>query len=67
VLGSDVFSDLAVVRLPSDRTYPVATLGDSEALEAGEPILSFSLSFRHEREREAWVGLGESDSRLAGY
>ncbi|WP_409296341.1 S1C family serine protease [Peribacillus sp. SCS-26] len=38
--GSDIWTDLAVVEVDSDKIKTVADFGDSKALKAGEPVIA---------------------------
>lgn len=40
LVGTDVFTDLAVLKIPSDKVDTVATFGDSDALKVGEPAIA---------------------------
>lgn len=40
VVGSDVYSDISVVRIPADKVQEVATLGDSSQLSIGETAIA---------------------------
>ena len=40
VLGSDIFTDLAVLRIDADHVSTVAELGTSEHLRPGEPVIA---------------------------
>jgi len=54
VIGSDMRSDLAVVKIPAADDLPVAALGDSDALEVGEWVIAIGAPF----ELEASVSTG---------
>lgn len=40
VIGTDPFTDVAVLKLPSDRTYPYIKMADSDKIESGEIVLA---------------------------
>ena len=40
VLGTDVWTDLAVLKVPSEKIKIVAEFGDSSVLQAGEPVIA---------------------------
>lgn len=40
IVGSDVYSDISVVRIPADKVQEVATLGDSSQLSIGETAIA---------------------------
>lgn len=40
VVGSDVYSDISVVRIPADKVQEVATFGDSSQLSIGETAIA---------------------------
>lgn len=40
ILGSDVFTDLAVVRIEDKHVNKVAEFGDSDSLKIGEPVIA---------------------------
>lgn len=40
VLGTDVWTDLAVLKVPSEKIKTVAEFGDSSVLQAGEPVIA---------------------------
>ena len=40
VLGTDVWTDLAVLKVPSNSIETVAEFGDSSVLQAGEPVIA---------------------------
>ncbi|MBG9367443.1 S1C family serine protease [Streptococcus sp. NLN64] len=40
VIGSDVYSDISVVRIPADKVQEVATFGDSSQLSIGETAIA---------------------------
>lgn len=40
VVGSDVYSDISVVRIPADKVKEVATFGDSSQLSIGETAIA---------------------------
>ena len=40
VLGTDVWTDLAVLKVPADSIKTVAEFGDSSVLQAGEPVIA---------------------------
>lgn len=40
VLGSDIWTDLAVLKVPGDSITTVAEFGDSSVLQAGEPVIA---------------------------
>ena len=40
VLGTDVWTDLAVLKVPSEKIETVAEFGDSSVLQAGEPVIA---------------------------
>lgn len=40
VLGTDVWTDLAVLKVPSEKIKIVAEFGDSSILQAGEPVIA---------------------------
>jgi S1-C subfamily serine protease len=45
VLGADTRSDVAVIRILDEADLPVAALGDSDALEVGEPVIAIGSPF----------------------
>ncbi|WP_285907428.1 Do family serine endopeptidase [Pseudodesulfovibrio pelocollis] len=45
IVGRDKETDLAVIRIKSDRALPVLTLGDSDALMVGEWVLAIGNPF----------------------
>jgi S1-C subfamily serine protease len=45
VLGDDPFTDLALLQLAPERTYPALPLGDSNLLRAGEIVLAVGAPF----------------------
>ncbi len=74
VIGTDRFTDIAVLKLISDRTdYPIVRLGSSDDLEAGQTVLA--LGSPHGLARSVSKGivsvtdryLGEGGSRPALY
>lgn len=40
VIGSDVWTDLAVLSIPADKVTKAATFGDSDSLTVGEPAIA---------------------------
>ena len=40
VIGSDVWTDLAVLSIPSEKVKTVATFGDSDSIKVGEPAIA---------------------------
>lgn len=40
VLGTDIWTDLAVLKVPGDSIKTVAEFGDSSVLQAGEPVIA---------------------------
>lgn len=40
LVGSDIWTDLAVITIDSDKVKTVATFGDSDALKQGEPVIA---------------------------
>lgn len=40
LIGSDIWTDLAVVEVSSEKITKVASFGDSDALKAGEPVIA---------------------------
>lgn len=40
LLGSDIYTDLAVLRIPADKVTNVATFGSSAAVQVGEPSIA---------------------------
>ena len=49
VVGSDPDTDLALIKVESDRQFPVATLGNSDALRVGEWVCAIGnpLAYEH--------------------
>jgi putative serine protease PepD len=45
VLGTDADTDVAVLRLPADAQLPALPLGDSDTLQAGDPVVAFGSPF----------------------
>jgi putative serine protease PepD len=45
VLDTDTDADVAVLRLPSGHQLPALPLGDSNTLEAGDPVVAFGSPF----------------------
>ncbi|GGI64918.1 S1C family serine protease [Enterococcus alcedinis] len=40
LVGTDAFTDLAVLKIPSEKIETVATFGDSDSLNVGEPAIA---------------------------
>ena len=40
LVGTDAYTDLADIKIPSDKVETVATFGDSSALKVGEPAIA---------------------------
>lgn len=40
LVGTDAYSDLAVLKINSDKVETVASFGDSSALKVGEPAIA---------------------------
>lgn len=47
ILGGDLFTDLAVLRVPSDQVGEPIELGVSEALKVGEPVIAIGNPLGH--------------------
>ena len=45
VIGTDVQTDLAVIKIEADRELPVARLGNSDAVQVGDWVLAFGSPF----------------------
>lgn len=40
LVGTDAYTDLAVLRISSDKVDTVASFGDSDSLKVGEPAIA---------------------------
>jgi S1-C subfamily serine protease len=69
VYGVDSKTDLAVVKVKSDRALPVAALGDSDALRVGEFVLALGAPFGLDATATSGIvsGLHRSGLGLARY
>lgn len=69
VYGVDTATDLAVVKVESDRPLPVAVLGDSDALKVGEFVLALGAPFGLEATATSGIvsGLHRSGLGIARY
>jgi len=45
VIGTDLETDLAIIKIDADRDLPVARLGNSEAVQVGDWVLAFGSPF----------------------
>ena len=64
VLGSDPYLDLAVVRIPVDAVYAVATLGNSEGTNLGDTIFTVGAPLGYEYRGSITRGTMSGKNRL---
>lgn len=63
IVGEDAFSDLALLRVYADRLVPV-TLGDSDKLLVGEPVVAIGTPYSEEFAGSAFSGSVSSTNRV---
>ncbi|PSL45911.1 HtrA-like peptidase [Salsuginibacillus halophilus] len=63
ILGEDVLTDLAVLRIPSDEVETVANFGDSETLRSGEPAIAIGNPLGPEFSRTVTQGIISATER----
>ena len=64
VLGSDPYLDLAVVRIPVDAVYAVATLGNSDGTNLGDTIFTVGAPLGYEYRGSITRGAMSGKNRL---
>jgi serine protease Do len=57
VVGTDKYSDLAVLQIPTDYVTGVATFGNSDTLQVGEPAIAIGNPLGHDFSQTVTVGV----------
>ncbi|MHC5268899.1 S1C family serine protease [Enterococcus sp. LJL98] len=63
LVGTDSFTDLAVLKIPSEKVENVATFGDSDALKVGEPAIAIGSPLGSEYANSVTQGIISSLNR----
>ena len=64
VLGSDAYLDLAIVRIPVDAVYAVATIGNSDSTNLGDTIFTVGAPLGYEYRGSVTRGTMSGKNRL---
>ena len=54
IVGTDPQTDIAVVKIDAQESFPAATLGDSENLKVGDWVVAIGNPFGLEQHRNRW-------------
>ena len=63
LVGTDAYSDLAVLKINSDKVETVASFGDSSALKVGEPAIAIGSPLGSEYANSVTSGIISSLNR----
>jgi serine protease Do len=64
LIGSDAYTDLAVLKIASDKVDTVATFGDSDSLKVGEPAIAIGSPLGSDYANSVTQGIISSLNRL---
>lgn len=64
LVGSDAYTDLAVLKIASDKVDTVATFGDSDSLKVGEPAIAIGSPLGSDYANSVTQGIISSLNRL---
>ena len=64
LVGTDAYTDLAVLKITSDKVDTVATFGDSDALKVGEPAIAIGSPLGSDYANSVTQGIVSSLNRL---
>ncbi|WP_038021947.1 S1C family serine protease [Tetragenococcus muriaticus] len=64
LVGTDAYTDLAVLEIPSDNVDTVATFGDSEEIQVGEPAIAIGSPLGSDYANSVTQGIVSSVNRL---
>lgn len=63
LVGTDVFTDLAVLKIPAEKVDTIATFGDSDTLKVGEPAIAIGSPLGSEYANSVTQGIVSSLNR----
>lgn len=63
LVGTDTFTDLAVLKIPAEKVENIATFGDSDALKVGEPAIAIGSPLGSEYANSVTQGIISSLNR----
>ncbi|KAF1301953.1 S1C family serine protease [Candidatus Enterococcus willemsii] len=64
LVGTDAYTDLAVLKISSDKVKSVATFGDSDALKVGEPAIAIGSPLGSDYANSVTQGIVSSLNRM---